>query len=290
MQEASVTPTRDRNTIASPAEVAAAMALWEQSEHAHTYDGGLGADTTCARCKSPFNWDPAAPAAEAAQDCASCKRVPGEARPVLESGEPVSQDEWRNIDCSICHEPVGNSYRIAPSIWNQELGVYEPVESSDELCAHCHEGRHGFEVAEEVRASEVHQGWACLDCHNPHGDDISCSDCHDTMEDGSAEVHNNHLEVHCTACHDNYGLATWRERDTESDFYDTVITIRFAHTLTAWPSHNLQTAVDCRDCHHARDIDRPALVQTVSCGDATCHPQGAVLSWCPYFTTFGDVE
>src|SRR5690606_18642612 len=86
------TPSPD--DIATPLEIAAAVALWEQSGHAETFDGGMGADTTCAKCKSPFNWDPQALAAEAALDCAACKRVPGEDRPLLEGGEPVPEDEW----------------------------------------------------------------------------------------------------------------------------------------------------------------------------------------------------
>ncbi|MBN2471040.1 MAG: hypothetical protein JXN59_09970, partial [Anaerolineae bacterium] len=50
--EATATP----DDIASPLEIAAAYAAWEQSGHAETFDNGMGADTTCARCKSPFNW------------------------------------------------------------------------------------------------------------------------------------------------------------------------------------------------------------------------------------------
>ncbi len=274
-------PTPD--DIASPVEVAAAIAIWEQSGHARTYDNGIGADTTCARCKSPFNWNPAAPAADAALDCASCKRVPGEERPLLQGSVPVPEEEWQHIGCPVCHEPVADSYRITPAFWNQRLGIYEPVESSEELCAHCHEGQHGFEVTEEVGADRAHRGWQCLDCHHPHGDDIRCQDCHDVSSGAGAEAHANHPQVHCSACHDRGGLALWQERDETSRFYDTVITIRFAHTLTAWPSHNLQADVACERCHHAGSLNHPALAQAVSCDNAACHSQGAVLHWCPLF-------
>lgn len=276
-------PTVDPDAIASPAQVAAAMADWLQSKHADTYDDGMGADTTCARCKSPLNWNPTALAAEAAMDCASCKRVPGEERPVLEGGEPIAESEWHNIGCEVCHEPVGNSYRIEPVFWNQPLGEYEPVESAEDLCAHCHEGQHGFEVTEEVHADSAHPGWGCLDCHEPHGDDISCEDCHDVLAGEGAMEHLNHQQVRCSACHDQGGLALWTERDPASPFYGEVITIRFAHTLTSWPSHNLQTEVSCGECHHTRNLTRPSIAQTVSCDNAACHPGGAGLYWCAIY-------
>jgi len=282
-QDLTPTPMPDTGAIASPVEVAEARAVWEQSGHADTFDSGLGADTTCARCKSPLNWDPVAPAADAALDCASCKRTPGEPRPLLEGGVPVAMSEWQNVGCSICHEPVGDSYRIAPVFWNQRLGVYEPVESGSDLCAHCHEGQHGFEVVEEMEVDQAHPGWQCLDCHDPHGDDIQCVDCHDVTTGAGAQEHINHQDVVCSACHDQGGLALWRERDTSSSFYGSVVTIRFAHTLTSWPSHNLRAEVDCGRCHHAAGAYGAPIAENISCSNAACHPQGAVLHWCPIF-------
>lgn len=282
-QELTPTTTPNPDAIASPFEVAEARATWEQSGHAHTFDYGLGADTTCARCKSPLNWDPTALAASAALDCASCKRIPGEARPLLEGGIPVAENEWQNVGCSICHEPVGDSYRVAPSFWNQELGAYEPVASGSELCAHCHEGQHGFEVVEEMQEDQAHPGWQCLDCHGPHGGDIQCMDCHDVTTGASVQVHANHQDVICSACHDQGGLALWEDRDPNSSFYGSVVTIRFAHTLTSWPSHNLRTEVMCGRCHHAANLYHAPIAEKVSCDNEACHPQGAVLDWCPIF-------
>jgi hypothetical protein len=283
LQQPPSVPSDPDRDIASPEQIAQAIAAWERSGHASTYDNGLGADTTCARCKSPQNWDPYHPAAERALNCASCKRIPGEPRPVLEGGEPVSEDDWLNIGCPICHEPVGNSYDITPVFWNQELGIYEPVGSNEELCAHCHEGRHGFEVEQEVHADMSHPGWSCLDCHGAHGGEVSCVDCHEVTVGTGAETHADHPEVHCSACHDAGKLGVWRDDEVTSDYYDVVVTRRFAHTLTSWPSHNLQTEVVCQRCHHSGGIEYPALAQTVSCQNAACHPQGAVLNWCPFF-------
>ncbi len=263
-------------------QIAAAYAAWERSGHASTFDNGLGADTTCARCKSPLNWDPEHPAAELALDCASCKRMPGEPRPVLAGGEPVPEDEWHNINCDVCHEPVGNSYYVTASFWNQQLGQYEPVETSEELCAHCHASEHGFMVIEEMAADSVHPGMSCTDCHDPHYSDVTCEDCHDTTTGPAAAEHAIHTMVDCTACHDQGGLGLWWDYDPLSQYYGKVMPQRFAHTLRSWVSHDLRTEVDCRRCHHARSTTYPALAQEVSCDNAACHPQGAVLNWCPY--------
>ncbi|MBK8021547.1 MAG: hypothetical protein IPK19_08990 [Chloroflexi bacterium] len=281
-QEGSPTPVPD-DTLATPLQVAEAMAAWETSEHASTFDDGMGADTTCARCKSPMNWDPSGLAAEAAMNCSSCKRIPGQPRPVLMGGEAVSEEDWRHIGCEVCHEPVGDTFRVEAAFWNQSLANYEPVESPDDLCAHCHEGSHGFEVTEEVRKDDAHPGWSCLDCHDPHGGSVACTDCHDATTGPGAEEHLTHTDVHCTACHDAGNLGLWRDYDAGSQYEDVVITRRFAHTLTSWPSHNLQTEVACQRCHHPGSIERPALAQTVSCGNENCHPSGAVLYWCMLF-------
>jgi hypothetical protein len=44
--------------VATADELQAAQAQWARSRHANTYDNGQGANTTCASCKSPRNWDP----------------------------------------------------------------------------------------------------------------------------------------------------------------------------------------------------------------------------------------
>ncbi len=105
--------------VATEAELLSAQLEWSQSQHAETYDDGQGANTTCAKCKSPMNWDPSNLAVEAALNCGSCKRVPGAPRPDLEGGTPVSMEDWQNISCGICHEPVGDSYWTGISYWDQ---------------------------------------------------------------------------------------------------------------------------------------------------------------------------
>ena len=299
---ATATPAPVAARVATRGELAAAQAVWAVSRHANTYDTGLGANTTCASCKSPQNWDPAAIAAqEAAHDCASCKREPGKPRPELAGGVPVPQSEWQSIGCDVCHEPVGNSYSTAISFWNQQSGAYEPVENSTELCGKCHEGSHGFEVIWEQANSPAHRGWDCTRCHGSHGSPVTCADCHDMTIGRGAQAHAQHPEkmVNCTACHDAAGLGIWQDPNAGSRHYGTYAPQRFGHALRSWPSHDIQAAVDCRRCHHPQGdvmpkpqamgaaprqaVVRPAVVSQTLCDNRGCHPGGATFEWCPIF-------
>ena len=269
---------------ATLAELATAQAEWESSEHAATYDQGMGANTTCARCKSPFNWDPSQiTAQQQALDCASCKRVPGEERPELAEGVSVPREEWHHISCEVCHIPMGDSYSVDIVYWNQATAHYEPVDSSTELCAHCHEGRHGFEVVSEQEQSEAHRGWECTRCHGAHGAESACTDCHDPDSGPGAREHARHPHVNCTACHDAGGLSVWQDPDPHSDHAGEWIPRRFAHTLTSWPSHNLSLEVDCLRCHHLPAAEAPVPVPEVACTACHEHRDGAVSMWCTYF-------
>ena len=269
--------------VATAAELQKAGDEWSGSRHANTFDAGQGANTTCARCKSPRNWDPNAVAAqEQALDCTSCKRVPGAPRAELEGGTTVPQEDWQNVGCAICHVPVGGSYLTSTVFWNQGLGQYQPVSGTTELCAKCHEGKHGFEVIEEQAASSAHKGWDCTKCHGAHGAPAACTDCHDPTVGNGAPAHTRHAGTNCTACHDAGGLSIWKDAGSKPKHVGTYITIRFAHALTSWPSHDLQTAVDCRRCHHPQGDARPAIAAT-TCDNAQCHATGAVLMWCPTF-------
>lgn len=284
-----ITPTPEgpsESRVASEEELQIAYAEWSGSRHADTYDEGLGANTTCAKCKSPTNWDPDNLAQEAALDCYSCKRIPGEPRPDLSGGELVDQADWQSIGCDICHQPVGDSYAVNISFWDQASQTYIPVQNTNELCAKCHEGIHGFEVIEEQEASPAHNGWECTKCHGAHGAPSACTDCHDAQTVSGAAEHTRHPSVNCTACHDAEKLGIWKDDDPTSRHYSQYITIRFGHALRSWPSHNLSKTVDCKRCHHPANRAFPVLAQEVGC--KACHADGAVLFWCEYFTRDGN--
>ncbi len=285
-QKVAPTPTSAPNPpsrIATAEEVLAAKASWARSRHANTYDAGLGANTTCANCKSPRNWDPHAPAAEAAENCSQCKREPGKPRPDLPGGAPVTQPDWKGIACDICHEPVGTSYSTALAYWNQETQRYEAMSSSTQLCAKCHVGQHGFDVIYEQSTSAAHKGWECTRCHGSHNSPVQCTDCHNPSQGRGSSAHAQHPDVSCTSCHDAGGLTIWQDSDPNSRFYQKYMPQRMAHALRSWPSHNLQTAVDCRRCHHPQGESQTTVAGRVRCDTQGCHPEGAVMNWCPLF-------
>jgi len=270
--------------VASPAELQAAREEWLLSAHDDTYDSGMGADTTCARCKSPMNWDPSQElAAIEARDCGSCKRTPGAERPSLPSGIAVTEADWQDIACEICHIPSGDSYYKGIAYWNQKLGQYEPVENTTELCAKCHEGQHGFEVIEEQESSVIHKEMKCTECHGAHGLTSSCTDCHDPTTGSGAAEHLRHPNVNCTGCHDRGDLTIWQEADPLSKHYGQYITRRFAHALTSWPSHDLSRQVVCQRCHHPQGSQMLIVVPGIRCDQCHEHAEGAVWMWCTYF-------
>jgi hypothetical protein len=279
-----IAPTPQPTTtphVATPAELQAAQAQWAASRHANTYDSGLGANTTCANCKSPRNYDPDAFAKLAAEDCSACKREPGQPRPDLSGGVPVAQADWKSITCDVCHQPVGNSYSTALSYWNPERNAYEPIKSSTELCAKCHAAQHGFGVIWEQSVSPAHHGWECTRCHGSHNAPVKCTDCHDPTTGRGAVAHEQHPKVDCTACHDAVGSVIWQDPYPDSRFYQLYYPQRTAHALRSWPSHDLQTTVDCKYCHHPQGDKQITLANNVRCDNSACHPNGASFNWCP---------
>ncbi len=269
--------------VATADEVQAAQVQWARSRHANTYDNGQGANTTCAQCKSPRNWDPDAAAADVAHDCSACKREPGAPRPDLAGGVPVLKEAWKNITCDVCHQPVGNSYSTALSFWNQSSNQYEPVSRAVDLCDKCHTEQHGFQVAYEQAASPAHKGRDCTRCHGSHNSPVKCTDCHDPAKGRGAAAHAQHPKVDCTTCHDAGGLTIWQDPYPDSRFYQKYMPQRFAHALRSWPSHNLQTTADCRRCHHPQGARQTTVASNIKCNNAACHPDGAVFNWCPIF-------
>lgn len=275
-------PTRAVH-VATEEELRTAQAQWLRTRHANTYDNGMGANTTCANCKSPRNWDPKAPAAESAHDCGACKREPGKPRPQLQAGEAVAQADWKSITCDICHRPVGNSYSTALAFWNQLAQQYEPVSSSNALCEKCHTGAHGFEVLYEQSVSVAHRGWECARCHGSHNTPVKCTDCHDPAAGRGKQAHAQHEKVGCSTCHDAGELTIWQDPYPDSRYYRVYMPQRMAHDLRSWPSHDLQTKADCRRCHHPQGKLQTVVVTSVKCDNQNCHPGGAVFFWCPIF-------
>lgn len=266
--------------VATPDELLVAQIEWRRTRHANTYDDGLGANTTCALCKAPRNYSANPIALQAAEDCAACKREPGQPRPDLEAGVPVAQPDWKSISCDTCHQPVGDSYSTAISYWDPVLEQYQPLANSTELCAKCHAEQHGFGVIREQSVSAAHKGWECSRCHGAHNLPVKCTDCHDVQKGAGASAHMAHSKVGCPACHDAGGLAIWQDPNASSRYYAQWMPRQMAHDLRSWPSHNLQTRVDCLRCHHPQDDQGTIIASDVRCVNALCHPDGVEL--CPW--------
>jgi hypothetical protein len=102
---------------------------WEGSEHANSYDEGQGANTYCAQCKSPGNWDPEA---------------------TYGNYEVVAEEDWEGITCGDCHS------------------ILHDFENPNELCESCHEGsRHESVYTPGFGKNMFKKGVECLDCHMP---------------------------------------------------------------------------------------------------------------------------
>lgn len=122
---------------------------WETSAHANSYDGGRGANTYCASCKSPPLADPNA---------------------TNSNNQPIAQEVWQDVTCSSCHPP--HTQRVE---WGTPIGVYDvalgdwrPVYDSNELCVYCHSGTHHskeFKCFAELMYDK--KDVKCIDCHMP---------------------------------------------------------------------------------------------------------------------------
>ncbi len=166
--------------VATADELRVAQAQLERTRHANTYDNGLGANSTCALCKAPRNYDLNPAAMESAEDCAACKRQPGQPRPNRDPSIPVARQDWKSIGRDVCHQPVGSSYSTAISYWNPTLGQYEVD------CTACHDVGHLAVWKDPNPSSRYYGRWM----PQPMAHDLR-----------SWPSHNLEVGVDCTRCH-----------------------------------------------------------------------------------------
>jgi hypothetical protein len=264
-QLATETPTPPY-VVATSSKVPEKWTLWSESAHASTGGTASVANTYCAECHSPLNWNP-----QATRDTAV----------------PVLAGEWMNIPCEVCHEASGTGSLLASiSWWDPTTDQNQPVADSTELCEKCHRDTVDFHYKVNLDDS-VHSGFGCMTCHEPHSTAASCtnSGCHDQIRPESSlppgtptgGVHPNntafcgganchpaatqaalsntsihsamHASVSCIACHDSSGLdvapffdlGTWMPfQILEKDGVPTKVPVR---------SHAIHRTVDCTRCH-----------------------------------------
>ncbi|MFU8773384.1 MAG: hypothetical protein ACNA8H_13320, partial [Anaerolineales bacterium] len=216
-----------------------------------------GNNSTCARCHAPVNWLPSMDDIPAS--CQTCKFEVSEPPPY------ISQEEWVDVGCVVCHKVDRNDEVLPGFAWLEiaQIGEYEELDTTTQLCQKCHiaevdlPGHHGVEM------EGVHTDFVCTDCHNPHDTTASCGavDCHHdvSMVDSPIPGHDeNHLTVHCVACHDADGMRVDFSEDI--GLWITYISGSAEEAIKEYTSHNIQLPVQCERCHHP---DNPWDLPTV---------------------------
>ena len=108
---------------------------WQNSSHANTfYHNGSTNNTYCAKCLSPYNFDPAANHSV---------------------NDPVDEVDWAAINCTVCHDPVNY---LNLSFYNG-TDREPPVNKTVDLCTKCHSGdRHETGWNLSAHANTYHNG------------------------------------------------------------------------------------------------------------------------------------
>jgi hypothetical protein len=192
----------------------AVVADWKTSEHALSYDGGSGATTYCASCKSPRQADPAA----------------------TYPGDPVPPEDWEGVTCGACHPPHDLRVTLFGALaiytpgadpdlegsWTDIPELDEDAVEAQALCTNCHSGpRHGITFAQGYPRTMEKKGVTCFDCHmsereaeNPDDGYVSyLSHSWNPLEDVAATCGLNR-----DACHSNHD-EQWAEKELEKGIH-----------------------------------------------------------------------
>jgi predicted amidophosphoribosyltransferase len=157
---------------------------WNTSAHANTYHNGTGHDNDnayCARCVSPFQYDPDAE---------------------RETAALVSEENWTAITCTVCHNP----HSLELQLFNG-TGYEDPIDDPSDLCLACHSGsRHDTGWAESAHAYNWHNG---TDHDNDNAYCARCVSPFNYFEDAERTdmvLEEDWLGIGCTVCHDQHSL------------------------------------------------------------------------------------
>lgn len=181
------------------------------------------------------------------------------------------------VNCNDCHL-TENGVVLEAVYWrNQQTGQYEAVSGGSSVCGQCH----------SISAEHAHKLFDCVDCHDPHKVEASCTDsgCHSNIQtvfyeipatpvgghpaSGSSFCGGNnchsvatavaqsagsihgpaHASVTCEACHDASQLQVGPFADNGN--WVTLQLGEFNGESVKTPSfsHDIQLEVDCARCH-----------------------------------------
>jgi len=182
------------------------------------------------------------------------------------------------VNCEDCHRTENGVVLKEVSWRNQQTGQYEAVSGSNALCSQCHT---------EISAGHVHMAFSCIDCHDPHKVEVSCTDsgCHTDIPTvffelpatptgghpnsgssfcGGTNCHSvatavaettgtahgpEHAHVTCEACHDASQLQVGPS--PEDGYWVLWQEVETNGSIFTEPlhSHDIQFVVDCARCH-----------------------------------------
>lgn len=246
-------PTAPSSATGAPAfdqQYPEAWSAWQSGPHAAGYDLGKGPNTYCARCHSPRNWDPAA-SVDPPPNCVSCK-FPSDAQPRLAKSNPlIPESEWKGVGCDACHKVDQNSLETEISWLDNRTGFHETLASPTELCERCHKDTETLRHSRAL-SGEIHQGYACTDCHEPHSLQASCAsaDCHASVSPETCPGFDaDHQSVSCTACHDASGAEVGPLEDGSRWVTFRTVEVLGRGQRKDFQSHHIQLQVDCARCH-----------------------------------------
>jgi hypothetical protein len=106
----------------------------------------------------------------------------------------VPEEDWVNIDCSVCHRVEGENFDAQVTWLNPITGYHETLTSTTALCEKCHrDSESGLSHTRQL-GDGAHADFVCTDCHDPHSTKASCtsSGCHHITVTNNAE---------CSECH-----------------------------------------------------------------------------------------
>jgi len=230
----------------APADPEAIEADWKASPHADTFVlTAANENTACARCHSPVNYIPTME--DIPPSCFSCKFEVKPPPPM------VAQEQWENIQCSVCHE-VKKKKVSAEISWLEvpQIQQYAEVASNTELCLKCHtktdvEGHVGIVVEGDCQARD------CADCHDAHSLQASCTNgaCHSDFSQPDTPIAGHdadHQDVSCVACHDGSQLEVG---PGENGIWTTFLAeVGADGEKIPFASHNLVKEATCERCHY----------------------------------------
>jgi len=259
-----------------------AATSWLSSAHARSLHMSGDDQQSCARCKSPANYNASS-----------------------NQSSLISQPDWQGIQCRVCHNLHDRKFpnNTGPggfpvAFYNGTLSslagyaIYDKVNSSTELCEKCHSSSHDPKFEGTHKASV---NFTCTNCHmnssfnnelhkfevrNTTSGITGCEVCHKASEHTVLLCKG---KIDCVGCHDrtvqrnitgyavspdnNYGLY----KDPISDNWTTY---RVSHGFAVtWPSHNITSEVVCEKCHGSISVYSGLITPATGDFCERCHYQ-----------------